>query len=809
MTTTLDRPPAAGGHAPDPVPLDQDSAPDAPRPRPPSPFELPDQSLQQFLTDHNQEIRQLLIDNFRPTYDPAADTRPLPALRRPPLGAQELAIRATADRLDTEGYASIVAEMGVGKTYMAIVAAAAAKKIRRVIVLVPPHLVNKWRREVLATLPVNSVHAVVVSTLSQLQKLHKRFSGPNADQRMLFVIMSHWQAKTSYYWRPASINTNKYNQLTHRPYRDLNHFSLPACPDCGAKVLEEEDINRFRQPKPKHQLRCKAIRTRATGDTYTCNGPLWSADNRNPMVLEELYPPSEARPNPPRRHRLTHPSPGKDRRVALADYIAKKMPGFFHLTIADEMHQFKAKGSAQGITAGNLTAATGKSLTLTGTLMGGQATTIFYLLHRFSPAFRRVFGYHDTSQWRSRYGFVETSRTWKDDGDQASGHGAQSKRKDVKVTVRELPGITPGALYHIIGHTIFLKLRDVSDDLPPYEEFVSIIPMSQNKAKGDASSQSESYRTLEAKLKTRLAQALQQGSKRLLGVYLQALLAYPDAVTHGETAKDPASDKVIADIPPLSDRVTYPKEKELLKIVKKEKTLGRKVLVYTTHVDRRDITARLQSILTKAGHRALVMRSSNTDTQHREEWIRKHTPACDVMITNPSLVETGLDLIEYPTIVWFEPEYSVFTVRQASRRSWRIGQRHPVRVHHLVYADTMQTQALKHIALKAQTSLAIEGEIPQQGLTEYGSGGQDITMQLAKQLLGQIPDDGISALEAMQMARRQEDRQDEILVDTAYQLRAPDPSPQPAAPAHRLPEPSTDDLEPGQQISMHAFLFPD
>ena len=45
----------------------------------------------------------------------------------------------------------------------------------------------------------------------------------------------------------------------------------------------------------------------------------------------------------------------------------------------------------------------------------------------------------------------------------------------------------------------------------------------------------------------------------------------------------------------------------------------------------------------------------------------------DVMVCHPRLVQTGLDLVDFPTIVWFEKDYSVYTMRQASRRSWRIG----------------------------------------------------------------------------------------------------------------------------------------
>ena len=49
-------------------------------------------------------------------------------------------------------------------------------------------------------------------------------------------------------------------------------------------------------------------------------------------------------------------------------------------------------------------------------------------------------------------------------------------------------------------------------------------------------------------------------------------------------------------------------------------------------------------------------------------------------ICHPKIVETGLDLLDFPTILFHETGYSLHTLRQASRRSRRIGQRRPVEV---------------------------------------------------------------------------------------------------------------------------------
>jgi hypothetical protein len=105
-----------------------------------------------------------------------------------------------------------------------------------------------------------------------------------------------------------------------------------------------------------------------------------------------------------------------------------------------------------------------------------------------------------------------------------------------------------------------------------------------------------------------------------------------------------------------------------------------------------------------------------------------------VVIGNPMLVQTGLDLLDFPTIIFYETGYSVFTLRQASRRSWRIGQDRPVRVHYLHYTGTMQERAIELVGKKLSASLAIEGKLTDDGLASMCA-GEDMTLMLAKALV--------------------------------------------------------------------------
>ncbi|MCW5849210.1 MAG: hypothetical protein KIT87_03925, partial [Anaerolineae bacterium] len=72
--------------------------------------------------------------------------------------------------------------------------------------------------------------------------------------------------------------------------------------------------------------------------------------------------------------------------------------------------------------------------------------------------------------------------------------------------------------------------------------------------------------------------------------------------------------------------------------------------------------------------------------------------------------------------------------RQSSRRSWRIGQRHPVEVHFLVYANTLQAEALALVAKKMKASLMVEGILGDDGLAALSDDGDDLFMQLAQRM---------------------------------------------------------------------------
>ena len=590
---------------------------------------------------------------------------------------------------------------------------------------------RKWKREVEQTVP--NARAAIVKSISDLEAL-RMSHGPGP----LFAVMSRERAKLSYRWKPATVE--RWAAPAGRLLRDVETgepFRVRCCPACYSPIVDGEGVPLTDTQLSRRRHRC----TR-------CGGALWHADAAGP------------------------------RRYPLSDYVKQRMRGFFDLLIADEVHEFKGRGSAQGIAAGILADACGRSLTLTGTLLGGYASTLFHLLYRFSPEIRTEFGRSEEGRWIGRYGFLEeTIRRGEDGGYDEDGRSSRRYRK----TVREKPGLAPAALFHLIGHSVFLRLSDVASDLPPYEEQVLLTSM-DSEADYTELSQRKAYDKLFDTLRSALTEALAKGSKRLLATYVQSLLAYPDGCTRGETAFDPTTGDVLVQIPPLSEERLYPKEKALVDLVAAERLEGRRVLVYATHTGTRDVTGRMSDILERHGFRVAVMKADAVAPDRREAWVAERVKeGIDVLICHPRLVQTGLDLVEFPTICWMETDYSVYTMRQASRRSWRIGQTRPVRVVFMAYRNSLQADALKLVAKKLQSSLAVEGELPEDGLAAFGDDGDDLMLALARKIVngdeGDMSTDeaGEETVEAtFAQARDAEAVGEELLVDEEWHELQPE-----------------------------------
>ncbi|EPB6948855.1 TPA: helicase-related protein, partial [Pseudomonas aeruginosa] len=417
------------------------------------------------------------------------------------------------------------------------------------------------------------------------------------------------------------------------------------------------------------------------------------------------------------------------------EFIKRYLPdGYFDLLVVDEGHEYKNSGSAQGQAMGVLAAKARKTVLLTGTLMGGYADDLFYLLFRILTQRMIEDGYRPNARGSmapAAMSFMRDHGVLKDIYTERDGDSHKTARgKKLSVRTVKAPGFGPKGIHRfVLPFTVFLKLKDIGGNvLPDYQEEFVDVPM--------APEQASAYQRLSATLTAELRQALARRDTTLLGVVLNVLLAWPDCCFRPEIVKHPRSRDTLAFVPPIfGDEQLMPKEQALVGLCLEEKAKGRKVLAYTVYSGTRDTTSRLKKVLEQAGLKVAVLRAS-VDTARREDWILDQVDrGIDVLITNPELVKTGLDLLDFPTIAFLQTGYNVYTLQQAARRSWRIGQKHPVRVVFFGYAGSSQITCLQLMAKKIAVAQSTSGDVPESGLDSLNQDGDSVEMALARQLI--------------------------------------------------------------------------
>jgi hypothetical protein len=120
----------------------------------------------------------------------------------------------------------------------------------------------------------------------------------------------------------------------------------------------------------------------------------------------------------------------------------------------------------------------------------------------------------------------------------------------------------------------------------------------------------------------------------------------------------------------------------------------------------------------------------------REDWIERHLPEMDVLIVHPKRVMTGLDLVAFPSLIWYQVGYSTHVLRQASARARRPIQTQPCKVFFLYYSGTIQESALALMGEKEAAAQSLEGRFDCDALRTMMNGGanDDIVAALANSL---------------------------------------------------------------------------
>ena len=656
--------------------------------------------------------------------------------------AQLGAAEALKRQLETDKMTLLVAECGTGKTKIGSAALYAYQRgnpKRRVydkafnVVICPSHITGKWVREIHETIP-NS-YAMHITTMSEVDKLYSYYQN---NHKTVYCILSKETARNGYMRKPSVV----WNPVK-RGF---------VCPHCGyvqeMDILTDEgrytvkaDAGFFLNENSKNH-KCQ---------NRQCKEVLWSILNtkdlapaRNDWIrigsygfvhrkfAKQAYDACKSQTVAQKIAEVVNnpdgifPAPGAFDRYPLSSYIKKKIRRIDGL-IVDELHQYSGE-SAQGQAMAELAGISNKVIGMTATLVNGYAKGIFYLLFRLKSHLMLLDNqkYEASRDFCHQYGVVEEVYQV----EQPSVFNSTSKATKRKVREKFLPGISPLVYSRfLLENAVFLSLADMGKELPDYEEIPLFCDLTDEIQ--------EEYKRLENEFRKIMTKNKQIGN-RILSSYMNLLSAYPDQPYGHEPIYNPfrtAEDDALIIPRDLGDAtVMQPKDEKIIDLVERKIAAGENVIIYTawTRLDSQD---KLFKTLNDKGIPTAILKPTVATTK-REEWVEKQLhKGIRVLITNPALVETGLDLNAFTTLMFYNIAYNLYIFRQASRRSWRINQTAPrVEVYMFYYKNTMQQRALRLMASKLSAATVIEGNISEEGLAAM-SDCEDLTTQLAKELM--------------------------------------------------------------------------
>ena len=496
-----------------------------------------DQYFERYGKHHVAKANKILSPLHQPGLDPLPD---MSLLTRQPYEPQAHVIAAGCKMLDEVKKGIIVGQMGVGKTIIGsiLVNAHASQSLNRggrngryrAVILCPDHLIDKWKDEILSTIPGSKVftfdnnkkgHKQIIKDLC---KIRDEISGGEGGRRWKqpdgpeWYIVGKNQAKflpdkaKLGEPRDCGFDGNPHHHLHARPYYNKSSLArtdkdgnastqlyFSTCPKCGGRCKDDERKG-FDVSLEKKHLTCErryAIEIPEEGTKAQGRDIMLPLDDQRagiqkqgihtlPFEFEKLDDGHifelhgkrwMIRVCGERLWGFTSDHP----RWPPGEFMSNHMKGAFHYLLLDECHEHKSSTAAQAVASGKLVQSIPHVIAMTGTLIGGYASHLFPTLFRMCP--RQMidagFEWGKVMPFVERYGRIETTIKTTTDKDGNVKTNRTSMRLDGEDTStgsssgqKVAPGIMPALFGHmLIERTVFLSLSEMSDNLPSLTEF--------------------------------------------------------------------------------------------------------------------------------------------------------------------------------------------------------------------------------------------------------------------------------------------------------------------------------------------------
>jgi hypothetical protein len=712
-----------------------------------------DEALLGFITSNKRALAQYLNARFQPMYrfDLNGMGRWLDSIRLKGkyalYTAQKHVIAAVTRGLQDRDSILLIGQMGVGKTAFGSAAAIAIashiatafqgemRAEQVTLIVAPPHLIEKWKRELASIAPKAVIerldrHEDVKAFMQRAEALPAHVPKIGLIKRDLTKLGCAWEAsvvrrtEALALWRHGAPVPDGY-----LPHQRIRRERVPKCPHCGNTVMQE-----------KKGVSAPASLSWLEGGKRSCavcHAPLWRES----------------------RDKGSQPKPGekyasKNPRYRLDEYLKRMFPERVYLLIWDEVHECQHGDTGNGEAFSRMAGMANKVLAMTGTPFNGRASSIFNLEYALNPRVRERYHWGGAQRFSRK---VRGTRSFQEVvSESANQRGRAESRWVADMGVREqvveerpsydrdtgaytgtstyerpyeeAPGISPLLVAEVLDHAIFFSLGDLGKALPQYEEIALPVEL-------DADVYAEYDRTRQ-RLKDYLIQRRWEGDSTFRGSYLQWSMGWVNAsfrpyevihnLKHPITgAKDPYT---VASIPSYGEDRIFSKEQALIDLVRNELTADRPCVIYFRQTATRDVQPRFERLLREHIPDARPFILKNTvDAERREKVIEAEVAkGCNVLICNPELTKTGLDLIFAPTIIFFEIVFNLSTMMQAAARSYRLNQTHThCKVYYLFAEGTMEQTAVQLMSRKQRAAKLLTGDIGLTGLDSLteGEGG--------------------------------------------------------------------------------------
>lgn len=650
------------------------------------------ESVDEYFQIYGNYVIDNVLGSITPSV-PRISTMNYKSLKKTPFPVQAEVINGVHHHLKANDYIIINGGMGVGKTYVASMAVGMLKENSRTLVMGPSHIMKKWGEEISGEIPNAKVKFIRsfkdVVSLRELQK-----TPPKGKE---FYLFSKDFLKLSYEQVPAIVGKYKRRNIPIVKCEECNAISYDTlkttcacgskelkrtrsfysvkgmiCPSCSEIVFPlnpkiSSELNRTEEDSNALTLEDFEGRSNKNSICSHCGDKLWRpgvtnlncggeyhkmqcsskgrwlkvkiARNKSNRTFKTIFKEKNDLLVNGHTDDYSLVKMNNSRKYSPALFIKKYLKDFFDFGIFDECHQLKSGDSAQGNAFGQLLKACKKSMLLTGTIAGGVASDLFYLLFRVDPnlMLRNGYTYDDVMKFASEYGVVEETREFENStvyfNKSSNGRSVGSKKI--------LPGISPLVFTtFLINNTVFLDLSDFEAFLPETKEYPIQVELN--------SKQLELYERVQNTFKSWLREP---GANKLLGQFLPTLLSLPDVnvlapIIHPENGSEIFRfDKDLEYF--LEEDGLLPKERKLLEIIEKELSEGRNAFVYCEFTSEGDknITQRLKRIIeTKLDleNQVAILKAGSPSATDRMDWIKERaSEGVRVFICNPRLVETG------------------------------------------------------------------------------------------------------------------------------------------------------------------------